>query len=84
MAEKLTIAQRETLHVLQAMYGKAVRGGKKMSALTPVPHVNTRAADSLVDKGFARRFFLSYASVFSSGYEFQITPEGAQRLREGL
>lgn len=78
---KLTRAQLETLRVLHAMYGVRVRGGKKMSAIGPTPHVNTRAADSLVDKGLAKYFGLRYASDFSSACEYQITPEGAQELR---
>lgn len=75
----LTIGQREALEVLRDVRVKAVRGGKKASGLSPVPHVNTRATESLVDKGLARRFIVPYASVFTSGYEYQITPNGECR-----
>lgn len=74
----LTRAQRAALHVLAEQHPAYVRGGKRGSALTPVPAVNTRAADSLCQAGLAKLSIIPWASVFTSAYEYKATAAGLE------
>lgn len=76
----LTPAQRTALEVVAAC-DKPVRGGKRSSAMEPLPHVNSTAALGLSERGLVRLSFLPHASVFTSAYEFSITDEGREALR---
>lgn len=75
----MTKAQKATLAVLVER-GGWIRGGRQGSASTPVPRVNTTAAFSLCDLGFAEMQLYRYATTFSSAYEFQATAAGKAAL----
>jgi hypothetical protein len=60
--------------------GKPVRGGKRGSAMEPLPHVNSVAALGLLRRKLVEVRLLRYASNFSSAYEFTITDAGREAL----
>lgn len=77
----LTRAQRDALNVLVTNFPKPVRGGKRRSRSHPVPQVNTRAADSLVDVGLAHIRPLPWPTPFTTGYEYTATQAGIAAVR---
>lgn len=74
---ELTAAQRAAVLVLKQA-DKAVRGGNRASRMTPMPRVNTRAADSLVRFGYATASLLPNASDLTTGFEYRLSPAGEQ------
>lgn len=82
---RLTRAQRDALAVLvlSAERGSPwVRGGKRRSALSPVPHVHTSACDRLVRLGLAkvRQNPGPHFRAYTSREQFSVTDAGREAL----